>query len=115
MQSMIIDFQGTEYEILNDFGSLKVIKDANKKEFLFIPIRGLLIEINESEINFHRSKGCVYLHGVAFKTGRIERKRDSDSIIKRSSISAMYEKVSVIFFTNQNLTELQEVLCAQYG
>jgi len=109
-----VDYQGEKYEIKKDYGDLKSLLSPSGKVFLVIPKRGILIPASNEESDFHIAHGNLYLHGVSFKAGRKERRGDNITAT-RNCTTTRYNNCTVLFFMDDGMTEILEILCPQFG
>ena len=109
-----IDYQGERYLKKADYGDLQSLLSPSGKVFLVIPKRGILIPASNEESDFHIARGNVYLHGVAFKAGRKEKRGDNITAT-RNCTTTRYNNCSVMFFLDDGMKEVQEILCPQFG
>ncbi len=110
-----VDYQGEKYEIKKDYGESKISpKSVRPKFFWLIPKRGILIPASNEESDFHIAHGNLYLHGVSFKAGRKERRGDNITAT-RNCTTTRYNNCTVLFFMDDGMTEILEILCPQFG
>lgn len=110
-----IDYQGVLYTVLQDFGDLKTVKDTQEETFLLVTKRGLLIPANEPEFHYRRYSGNIYIHGIPFKVGRVEKKGDSYGTTRNCTTTLYNDKVTFFFFLSDDKKDITEVMCPQFG
>lgn len=109
-----LDYQGVTYTILENFGDLKTVKNQQEEIFILVAKRGLLLSVKDNEPNFHRASGSLFLHGIPFKRGRIEKKEDYINL-SRNCTTTKYKGCTVIFFLSDDMKEIDEIMCPQFG